>query len=219
MNRTAYLYRPLLIPSALLLLILSFFVVEFYFLDNEKRTLNEVYQAQVQQVDALYTEVNEVRNKIELFNTYFSQFERYQSQGYLDQSRVNWLDRLIEIRGDYNVHAASFGFSRRQPLPSNQLATLRPYAEVIQHELVEIEGQLQHETEVFHFMDDVLNKVNPLATIDSCSLSSLNTKNAYGLIDDRYAFHADRGNVAFSCKIKFLALQLTKLSEKTESHP
>ncbi|OYY24492.1 MAG: hypothetical protein B7Y68_03315 [Thiotrichales bacterium 35-46-9] len=104
-------------------------------------------------------------------------------------------------------------------LDSAQQPSLAPFLELVQREYLDIEGEFQHEVDVFNFVTDIVQKVNRLAVLESCNLISLNQKNQYGLTSSYYAFQVDKGNVAIKCRFNFLALNVPKVTSTPEIQP
>lgn len=220
MNKVSYFYRSLLWPLLMFFVLLMVALIVYSLVEDYKQQAEQRYQKQVAEVDTLYTEISEIKNKIDLINAYFDRFQLIKTSGYLDnQSRVNWIDRLVELTNAYGVRGVSFSFSSRDTLDSAQYARLAPFSEVLQREYLEIEGEFQHEGDVIHFMSDVVQKVNPLSFVESCSINSLNQKNQFGLTNSHYGFQADRGNMAIKCKFNFLALNVPKAISNSEPQP
>jgi len=220
MIKISYVYRSLFWPffiSFMLLIVCLFFYI---LVEDDKQKVEQNYHVQVAEVGALYNEIKEIKDKIELINTYFDRFQFVKDSGYLNnQSRVNWIDRLIELATVYGARGVTFSFSNRDMLDSAQQPRLVPFSEVIQREYLDIEGEFQHEVDVFNLITDIVKKVNPLAVLETCSLISLNQKNQYGLTGSYYTFQLDKGNVAIKCRFNFLALNVPKVTSTSEIQP
>lgn len=220
MNETAYLYRPLKLPGILLFLtfIAAYFVYDF--IEQATQEIDRHYQQQLREADALYNEVSQLQQKVGLVNTYYGRFQHaYQAGELSDQSRVDWIDQFMGLVKAYDIRRVSLNFSARSSLSASELALLAPMHKLIKQEWVEFEGEFQHEGDVIHFMSDVVQKVNPLSFIESCSINSLNQKNQFGLTTSHYGFQADRGNIAIKCKFNFLALNVPKAISNPEPQP
>jgi hypothetical protein len=220
MIKVSYVYRSLLWPFFLffILLVVSLFV--YSLVEDYKEKIEKNYHLQLAEVDTLYNEINDIKDKIELVNVYFERFQFVKGSGYLNnQSRVNWIDGLIELASVYGVRGVTFNFSSRDMLDSAQQPSLAPFLEVVQREYLDIEGEFQHEVDVFNFVTDIVQKVNRLAVLESCNLISLNQKNQYGLTGSYYTFQLDKGNVAIKCRFNFLALNVPKVTSTSEIQP
>lgn len=220
MIKVSYIYRSLLWPFSLffILLVASLFV--YSQIQGYAKKVEQNYHIQVAEVDSLYNEINDINSKMELVNAYFERFKYIKESGYLNnQSRVNWIDELIDLSALYGVRGVTFNFSSRDILDSAQKSRLEPFIEVIQREYLDIEGELQHEVDVFKLIRDVVKKVNRLALLESCNLISLNQKNQYGLTASYYAFQVDKGNIAIKCRFNFLVLNVPNLAATSEIQP
>lgn len=220
MIKISYFYRSLLWPIILFgfLLVIAFFV--YSLIEDSTQEVEQNYQVQLAEADILYNEINDIQQRIDLVRTYFGRFQSAKQSGYLDdQSRVNWIDRLIELVAVYGVRGATFNFSSREALDLGQQPNLTPFAEVLQREYLDIEGELQHEEDLLNLIADIARKVNPLAILDGCSLTSLNLKSQHGLTDSHYSFQVDRGNIAIKCRVNFLALNVPKVTSAVEVKP
>lgn len=220
MIKVSYVYRSLLWPFFLffMLFVASLFV--YSLIQDYKNKIEQNYHIQVAEVDYLYNEIKDIKDKMELVNAYFERFQFVKDSGYLNnQSRVNWIDRLVELSALYGVRGVTFNFSSRDMFDSEQQSRLVPFSEVIQREYLDIEGEFQHEVDVFNFIKDIVKKVNRLALLESCNLISLNQKNQYGLTGSYYTFQVDKGNIAIKCRFNFLALNVPKVASTSEIQP
>lgn len=220
MIKVSYVYRSLLWSFFLffMLFVASLFV--YSLIQDYKNKIEQNYHIQVAKVDSLYNEINDIKDKMELVNAYFERFQFVKDSGYLNnQSRVNWIDGLVELSALYGVRGVTFNFSSRDMLDSEQQSRLAPFLEVIQREYLDIEGEFQHEVDVFNLIKDIVKKVNRLALLESCNLISLNQKNQYALTSSYYTFQVDKGNIAVKCRFNFLALNVPKVASTSEIQP
>ena len=177
MIKVSYVYRSLLWPFFLFFILLVVYLFVYSLVEDYKEKIERNYHLQLAEVDALYNEINDIKDKIELVNVYFERFQFVKGSGYLNnQSRVNWIDGLIELASVYGARGVTFNFSSRDMLDSAQQPSLAPFLELVQREYLDIEGEFQHEVDVFNFVTDIVQKVNRLAVLESCNLISLNQK-------------------------------------------
>lgn len=220
MSKISYFYRSLLWPIFLLGFLVGVAAFVYSLIEDSAQQVQQNYQGQLSEVNFLYNEINDIQQRIDLVHTYFGRFQLVKQSGYLDdQSRVNWIDRLIGLVAVYGVRGATVNFSSREVLGVGQQSSLTSFSEVLQREYLDIEGQLQHEGDVLNLIADITHKVNPLAILDTCSLTSLNLKNQHGLTDSHYTFQVDRGNIAIKCRFNFLVLNVPKIAPTVEVQP
>lgn len=220
MIKVSYVYRSLLRPFFLFFMLFVASLFFYILIQDYTNKIEQNYHIQVAELDSLYNEINDIKDKMELVNAYFERFQFVKDSGYLNnQSRVNWIDGLVELSALYGVHGVTFNFSSRDMLDSAQQSRLVPFLEVIQREYLDIEGEFQHEVDVFNLIKDIVKKVNRLALLESCNLISLNQKNQYNLTSNYYSFQADKGNIAVKCRFNFLVLNVPKVASTSEIQP
>lgn len=218
MNHTnTYLYRPLLFPVVLVLLILGAAVLTYNWADEQAQQGLKQYQQKLSESDTLYKSVQQLQQRVDLVNTYYGQFQQLQQAGIIgDQSRVTWIDRFITLSRDYDVHHANLSFSPRQPLGTFDFRRLNSMAKLMQYESLDFEGDFQHEGDWFAFMTQ-LQQLHTMSVLDQCELTNLQ-KEAMMSVQAKDAFHfsADGGNIHVKCRVRFLLFKLPQKITKPQ---
>jgi len=198
-------YRPLVLPSVLLLLFIASFLLLGELIGREHRLLQQVYETQYGELKNRYRQLTDMQQTHELVNRYYAPLQEAHVARHLSlQSRVDWIDRLMRVASDYSMQQASFVFSSRTPLEISQLPNLVNFAPALQFEYLELTGNFQHEMAAIDFVAAIQREVNDLAILDECRLMSLIVNKVQGAFNSHYAFKPDGANIRIQCRFMLL---------------
>jgi hypothetical protein len=207
MINTFYPYRPLIFPAAISLFLTLILIFAYFYIGEKQRQLTQFYQHQQAKLVNLHRELSEVEQVNRWFERYFDSSRAIQQQAYWQgQSRVNWIDRFIELAAKHGMDKPSFIFSSRSELELGSLLALDPFNEVLQVEYLDIEGGFQHELSLLSFLSDIQGYVNPISLIDECRISRMHDLQRADSFTPAYAYSAKRGNLIMNCRLKLLVL-------------
>ena len=220
MNKPAYLYRSLHLPSLLLAITLVGGYFAYDYVEQATQQIDQRYQQQLREADALYNEVTQLQQKVGLVNTYYGRFQQaYQAGDLSSQSRVTWIDQFMTLIKVYDVRRVSVNFSARSMLSASELRPLAPMHKLIKQEVVEFEGEFQHEGDWLAFLADISRSVNALSLLDDCNLVNMNASEMKPPSEQDYHFHWDRGNVAVKCQFRFLVFDVPEMTAAAGKKP
>lgn len=208
MTNRHYVFKPLTVPTLLLFmtLTLSWFVYEEA--EAMKAQSHQSYDKEIGETETLFNQINQLKQKVELVNTYYGRFARIHDDGLLvPNDRVMWLDALMEILVRHDLKKASISFSPKIAVSLDEVQKLTFVAKRLKKEQVTIEGELQHEEDLLRILSDIKNNVNSLALLESCELNNLVQPLRSWRAD--YQFHRDRGNVGLKCVINFISFDVS----------
>lgn len=208
MTNRHYIFKPIRLPALLLLmtLILAWFVYE----EAEMRKLQsqQSYNKEIGETETLFNQINQLKQKIGVVNTYYDRFARISDDGLLvPKDRVMWLDTLMEILARHDLKKASISFLPKTAVSLHEVKELTFIAKRLKKEQITIEGELQHEEDLLRILSDIKNNVNSLALLESCELNNLVQPLKSWRAD--YQFHRDRGNLGLKCVINLMSFDVT----------
>jgi len=200
--KLSYLQKPLLKPSVYLLLVSTLFGSVYAQLDDMLALMNQDVVSEQTRVESLYQEVHTTLNKIELVKLYNQRFKSFSANGTIgDQSRADWIDKLMEVISRNHVLHAKLQFSPRSLLESSQLS-IPIDAQLTRYETIRFEGGFQHEDNVLDFMRDIKKHVHELSLVQGCTLTLTPAGN--DSIGKGFQFRAEEGNISVKCQFYFL---------------
>lgn len=200
--KLSYLQKPLLKPSVYLLLVSTLFGSVYAQLDDMLALMSQDVVSEQTRVESLYQEVHTTLNKIELVKRYNQRFKSFSSNGVIgDQSRADWIDRLMETINRNNVLHAKLQFSPRAVLQTPQMSVPID-AQLTRYETISFEGRFQHEDNVLDFMRDIKKHVHELSLVQGCTLTLTPAGN--DSIGKGFQFRSGEGNISVKCQFYFL---------------
>lgn len=210
MNKKAYIYKQLQLPFFLLScsFVLAYWLNQY--IEESELLLSQKHQAYLKEVDVLYNEVEQLKQKVELVNTYYGQFQQIIHYGLIgQQDRVSWIDKLMKLVIERDIRQANLSFSAREIVMPSELMQLKSGIGLLQKEQLILEGQLQHEADLFSLVDKLKQEINPMIQLDTCSIT--NPKSIFDVKKSEYHFRTDGGNFNFKCVFNFLFLVLPEV--------
>lgn len=212
MNNIRYLYKSIFVPLLLLLMTLTLAWFSYDIAEESKAQSKIVYDKEISETETLYNQINQLKQKVELVNTYYGRFTQVHSTGMLMPSeRVLWLDALMEVLVRHDLKKASINFLPRSSILTDEVLKLGFVAKRLKREQIIIEGELQHEADLISIFSEVKTRVNSLMLLESCELK--NTVQPLSSWRSNYQFHKERGNVTMKCVINLLFFDVSH-SEK-----
>jgi hypothetical protein len=206
----SYLQKPLLKPAIYLFVALTFSTLAFLQLDDLQDNMQRQLDQEHAQVESLYQEAKNTIDKIELFKRYNLRFKSLSERGVIgEQTRADWIDKLMVGVNVYGVKHANIRFSERQPM-QNQVVSAQVDAQMMHYETINFEGAFQHEVDFIGFMHYLKEKVNELTLVQNCAIEKLSANT--DLSDQTLHFQAEGGNIKVSCQFNFVEVTPTKLS-------
>lgn len=203
MNNTVYLYKQLRLPFFLLVCV---FMLGYFFNQNFEKSellIDQQHKILLKDVDTLYLEVEKLKQKVELVNTYYGRFQLMVEEGLIrQQDRINWIDALMKLVIERDIRHASLSFSARESVTASELLQLKSGIGLLRKEQLILEGKLQHEGDLFSLISKIKLEINPLMQLENCSLV-----NPQSILDEKnrdYHFHTDGGNFNFKCVFNLL---------------
>lgn len=211
MNKLGYLYRPLTLPAAFLIATALIAYVMYEWVEENNQQQLQQHQQLLKQADLLYNQVNQLQQKVGLVNSYYGRFQQaYQAGQLADQSRITWIDQLMLLVKQHDIRRVSLNFTARTPLAANEFSVLTPMHKLFKQEILDFEGEFQHEGDWLAFMQNMKVQVNPNMLIKSCQLSNLSVSESNLATPSELHFHWDRGNILVKCQLLLLVYDLPK---------
>lgn len=217
MNNYSYLYRSIYLPAITVLVLLTGAWMLYEEMEAQTNALEQSFQRKMTETNAIVNELTQLQQRVSLINSYYGRFQQAHQAGvFNDQSRVDWIDRLMELVAQHDIRHVSMQFSARSTLGATEIAPLNASHKFLLQEVVDFEGEVQHEGDWLAFVNALSDRVNHLVLLDDCHLSVLTPKDGNSA---QPAYQAEQGNIAVKCRFRFLVYNLPKVSNRAGGKP